>query len=287
MCWAADRCAAHVHAHTHTHTAQHVCTGLMHLTTLDSRLLAVLLGLLAVLLGLLAASSPTSSSPDGSGEYLRKLLEPELTKLPDLMELPEFIKSRPAGKFPAMDYAYLMASRYDEATELLIPLCEVGPLAVATCLVVSVQCAVLVQIADLGPACQCGCHVAMLMPSCWQCPHGTQPVACLLLQSRASCRNCRLDNVAHTNRSGGPAALPHIASFPLLLPHPQAPRAQVLAKQVTNVLDGKMRDVSDEGELHVFVDSLFEEMFDLASDHGLLIYQSKRGPTDTTGQCKL
>lgn len=43
-----------------------------------------------------------------------------------------------------MDYAYLMASRHDAATELLVPLCEVGPLAAATCLIVSVQCVVLV-----------------------------------------------------------------------------------------------------------------------------------------------
>lgn len=76
--------------------------------------------------------------------------------------------------------------------------------------------------------------------------------------------------------------------FPLLLSHLQEPGVQVLAKQVSNVLDGKMRDVSSEAELHRFVDNLFEEFFNLAADAGLLAYQSKRDSVDalsgTTGQ---
>lgn len=64
-----------------------------------------------------------------------------------------------------------------------------------------------------------------------------------------------------------------------------------MASKVSAVLNGKLRNVEGENMLHHDVDDLFEEMFDLAAEAGLLVYQSERNTGNTlsgsTGQCKL
>ena len=86
------------------------------------------------------------------------------------------------------------------------------------------------------------------------------------------------------------SAAPHWAPLPLL-PYLQEPGAEELARKVSAVLNSKLRDVEGENTLHHDVDALFEEMFDLAAEAGLLVYQSDRNTGDTlsgtTGQCKL
>lgn len=69
----------------------------------------------------------------------------------------------------------------------------------------------------------------------------------------------------------------------------QEPGAQQLARRVSAVLNGNLRNVDGENTLHHDVDDLFEEMFDLAAKAGLLFYQSERNTGDSlygsTGQC--
>ena len=76
---------------------------------------------LAVLLVLSAASADTSA------EYLKELLEPELTELPEYATLPQFIATRPRLKLPALNTVYDKACIHcPQAAELLIPLWEVS-----------------------------------------------------------------------------------------------------------------------------------------------------------------
>lgn len=48
-----------------------------------------------------------------------------------------------------------------------------------------------------------------------------------------------------------------------------------------SVIKGKLRNVEGKNTLHHDVDDLFEQMFSLAADSGLLVYQSERSTGDT------